>query len=126
MKIVNPIAKRGEDIACKFLINRGYKVIERNFRQRNGEIDIVAIDQADKNDHVLAFVEVKTRTSEKFGTPLEAINNWKLRSLINVAQYYKIIHPKLPEHLRIDAVSVKLTSNGDIEDVKLIKNISGF
>lgn len=115
--------QRGEEIAVKYLQNKGYKVIGRNFRLRNGEIDIIALE--DKNK-VLVFVEVKTRISSQFGSPLEAITPWKLRSIIRTAQYYKHIHPNLPESLRIDAVSVKLFIDYSIDSVEHVENISGF
>lgn len=124
MKIVNPVAKLGEDKACEYLKKLGFKILERNFRKGYGELDIVAIEKA-KNGDVLCFVEVKTRTSSYHGSPLEQINYFKLRSLIKTAQYYKMTHPNLPEPLRIDAVSVIL--NGDkVESVNLTRNISGF
>ncbi|OGH42451.1 MAG: hypothetical protein A3H79_01790 [Candidatus Levybacteria bacterium RIFCSPLOWO2_02_FULL_36_8b] len=124
MKIVNPIAILGEDKACEYLKKLGFKIIERNFRKGYGEIDIVAIDQSEK-EKVLVFVEVKTRTSNSYGSPLEAITYWKLKSLIKTAQYYKMTHRNLPDALRIDAVSVLLNGN-NVESIELTRNISGF
>ena len=120
MRIASPIAREGEEIAVKYLKNLGFKIIDRNFRARNTEIDIVAVHKA-----TLVFVEVKTRTSNQFGTPLEQITYWKLKSLVKAAQYYKITHPKLPDLMRIDAVSVKMFAGENI-NVEHIKNISGF
>ena len=124
MKIVNPIAILGEDKACEYLKKLGFKIIERNFRKGYGETDIVAIDQSEK-EKVLVFVEVKTRTSNSYGSPLEAITYWKLKSLIKTAQYYKMTHRNLPDALRIDAVSVLLNGN-NVESIELTRNISGF
>lgn len=123
MRIVNPIASFGESKACEYLRNNGYKIIERNFRKGYGEIDIIAIDPSASSGQVLVFIEVKTRTSNQFGSPLEAITYWKLKSLVKTAQYYKMIHPKLPDSLRIDAVSVILFGN-QTEKIDHIKNIS--
>lgn len=120
MKIVNKTAQLGESKACEYLKKNGYKIIERNFRKGYGEIDIIAIE----ND-TLVFVEVKTRTSDFFGEPFESINYYKLRSLIKTAEFYKMINPNLPKNLRIDAISVKIT-NRVINEIKHIKNISGF
>ncbi len=120
MKIVNPIAILGEDKACEYIKKLGFKILERNFRKGYGEIDIVALDK-----DILVFVEVKTRTSNQFGTPLEAITYWKLKSLIKTAEFYKLTHPKLPESLRIDAVSIILSGN-EVQNIELTKNISGF
>lgn len=126
MKIVNPIARLGEEKAVEFLKKIGYKIIDRNFRRGYGEIDIVAIDPSAGSRQILVFVEVKTRTSNQYGSPLEAITFWKLKSLVKTAQYYKMTHPKLPDSLRIDAVSVVLSSDNKIESIELTKNISGF
>ena len=124
MKIVNPIAILGENKACEYLKKLGFKIIERNFRKGYGEIDIVAIDIIEK-EKVLVFIEVKTRTSNSYGSPLEAITYWKLKSLIKTAQYYKMTHRNLPDALRIDAVSVLLNGN-NVESIELTRNISGF
>ena len=120
MIIANPIGKLGEDKACEYLRKLGFKILERNYRKTYGEIDIIALDK-----DVLTFIEVKTRTSNLFGSPLESITPWKLKSLVKTAQYYKMTKPNLPESLRIDAVSVMLS--GDVvENIELTKNISGF
>jgi putative endonuclease len=103
MRIVNPKAVLGEDLAEKYLKSKGYKILERNFRKGYGEIDIIAL-----KDDTLVFVEVKTRTSTKFGTPFEAISPFKLKALERTALFYKNLHPELPSALRIEAVSVLL------------------
>ncbi len=118
----NPIGIQGEDKAEKYLKSQRYHIVERNFRTRNGEIDIIAIDKSEK-EPVLCFVEVKSRTSNQFGTPLEAITPWKIRFLIRAAQFYKISHKGLPDALRIDAVSVQLDGS-NTEKIELLKNIT--
>lgn len=119
MKIANPLAREGEEIAAKYLQKLGFKIIDRNFRGRNTELDIVAV-----KDNTLVFVEVKTRTSDKFGTPFEQIAYWKLKSLVKAAQFYKLTHKNLPELMRIDAISVQYNFEGPRVDH--IQNISGF
>lgn len=126
MKIVNPTAKLGEDKASEYLKKNGFKIIGRNFRKGYGEIDVIAIDSSNSKEKTLVFIEVKTRKSNSFGSPLEAITPWKLKSLIRAAQFYKLIHPNLPNNMRIDAVSVNLSSNNEVENIEHIKNISGF
>lgn len=121
MKISNPTARRGEEIASHYLQKKGYKIIERNFRKGYGELDIIAVYKG-----VLVFVEVKTRTSQEFGSPLEAIAPWKLRALIKTVQFYKMTHRNLPEQMRIDAISVMLFPGGEEEKVEHVENISGF
>lgn len=126
MKISNPTGKLGEEKACEYLKKLGFKIIERNFRRGYGEIDIVALDpSAGSGQVVLVFIEVKTRTSNQFGTPFEGITYWKLKSLIRMAHYYKISHRNLPESLRIDGIAVILDGN-EVQNIELIKNISGF
>lgn len=121
MRINQATGKTGEDLAENFLKENGFRVIEKNFNGRYGEIDIIALDQ-----DTLVFVEVKTRTSSQFGNPLEAITFWKLKTLIKTAQFYKLTHQNLPESLRIDAVAVELFPNGELKNIEHVKNISGF
>lgn len=118
MRIVNPIAIQGEDIAVMYLRKKGYTVLERNFRKQYGEIDIIAV----YND-VLIFIEVKTRTSAEFGTGLEAISPWKIKSVMRTGQLYKLIHPTLPENLRLDAIAILLSRNGEAPSIEHIENI---
>ncbi len=115
--------KRGEDAAVAYLKKEGFQILDRNFRIRGGEIDIIAIDATD-GEAVLAFIEVKTRSSTEFGTPLEAITSWKLRALIKTAQFYKLKHPRLPDLMRIDAVAVSVDRETGNSTITLVKNIS--
>lgn len=75
--------KRGEDLACEELVRRGYAILERRFRTRFGEIDIVARD-----GDIIAFVEVKARSNGRFGTPLESITWQKQQRLGRMAAQY--------------------------------------
>lgn len=125
MKISNPLAREGEEIAAKYLQKLGFKIIDRNFRGRNTELDIVAVQPSTGSGQAtLVFVEVKTRSSDKFGTPFEQIAYWKLKSLIKAAQFYKLTHKNLPELMRIDAISVQYSYKGP--QVEHLQNISGF
>lgn len=118
MRIVNPIGKKGEDLACEYLIKKGYTILERNYRKSYGEIDIIAT-----KNNILVFIEVKTRTSNKFGTPLESVTPWKLQSLLKTAQYYSMVHARLPKELRIDAISI-LLGQGKEPIIEHIENVS--
>ncbi|MDP3998072.1 MAG: YraN family protein [bacterium] len=115
-----PLGKYGEELAVKYLKSKGYKTIEQNFRSRVGEIDIIALSGS-----TLVFVEVKTRSSEKYGPPEEAIGPWKIKSITRTAQFYKMLHPKLPDSLRIDAVLVELSPTGVVKRLEHLENISG-
>lgn len=125
MKFSSSVGVNGEEIAAKFLQKKGFRIIERNFSKRYGEIDIVALDCSNK-EQILVFVEVKTRKSKEFGSPLEAITSWKLKSLVRTAEYYKLTHSKLPEQLRVDAVGIKLNDFNEIEQIEHVESITGF
>lgn len=120
MIISNPVARIGEEIATKYLKKNGFKIIERNFRKGYGEIDIVSV-----HDNILVFVEVKTRTTNLYGGAIEAISYGKLQKLIRTCEYYKLLHPKLPESMRIDAVLIDLENN-EAKNIQHVENISGF
>jgi len=120
MIISNPTARFGEDIATNYLKQKGYKIIERNFRKGYGEIDIVSI-----HGNILVFVEVKTRATGLYGGAIEAISYSKLQKLIRTCEYYKMLHPKFPESMRIDAILIDL-ENGEAKTIRHIENISGF
>lgn len=77
------LGKHGEDFAAAILAEQGYTITERNYRCKIGEIDIIA----EKEDE-LCFVEVKTRRSERFGRPAEAVNGEKQKQLRRVASWY--------------------------------------
>src|SRR5258708_2422751 len=110
---------RGEDIAVSYLQKKGFQIIERNFRIRGGEIDIIAIE-----GDTLVFIEVKARLSTEYGSPFEAITPWKLKSVIKTAQFYKMKHRELPEALRIDAIGIKFFDSGGKEfEVEHLRNV---
>lgn len=115
MKSVGQI---GEDLAAKYLSKAGYKIIERNYRIRGGEIDIIALD-----GNTLVYIEVKTRTSHTFGLPEESVTIPKLNFLIRAAKFYRNCRRNLPAGERIDVVAIDMTGNKP--QIKLIKN-AGF
>ena len=78
-----------EQRATEYLIDNGYSILERNFRNKTGEIDIIA-----ENDSTIAFVEVKTRSSKSASMPREAVDNRKQRKIILTALMYLQTHPK--------------------------------
>lgn len=120
------LGKQGEQFAVEFLASNGLQVIDRNFRIRGGEIDIIAIEtDPQTREQTLVFLEVKTRSSSDLGDPLEAIKYYKMRAIIKTTQFYKLKHPKLPDLMRIDAVSVLVNDEGQLMDIEHIKNITG-
>lgn len=93
----------GEQIATEFLQGQGYWIEERNYRVRQGEVDIIAWDGA-----TLVFVEVKTKSNAGFGHPEEMVDARKQRTLTQVAMVY--VQQKQVEHtaLRFDVIAVHL------------------
>jgi putative endonuclease len=107
----------GEKLANRYLVEHGYRVIETNYRCRDGEIDIVA-----SKDDCLVFVEVRTKRSHFFGTPEESITATKKEHLRAVANRYRETHTDLPSSWRIDLVAVELGRTGQIQRIELIEN----
>ncbi len=104
-----------EEIACHILADKGYKIIDRNFRSRFGEIDIVAT-----HEDCLKFIEVKARTSLVFGSPEEAVTKSKLDKIIKTAEYYSLLHKGLSKKLRIEVVALEF-GDGQLTRSKIIK-----
>lgn len=109
----------GENIACEYLINHHYTILERNFQKRYGELDIVAV-----KDNILVFIEVKTRIGHAFGLPEEAVTPRKLREVKHTALYYKMLHPELPESLRIDVIGIELDQDYNLVRFNHIPNVT--
>ena len=114
MKDSRIIGKRGEDIAVKALKKKKYKILERNFRCKQGEIDIIAEDSGG----TLCFVEVKARSSNAYGTPEEVVNKHKQRRLTEAAYVYLQKNRLELRDMRFDIVSVDLGSG----ETRILKN----
>ncbi|KQO60214.1 YraN family protein [Curtobacterium sp. Leaf261] len=108
------IGRRGEEIAANWLVARGMRILERNWRCRDGEVDIVALDS-----DVVVLVEVKTRTGPVGGHPFEAITPRKVARLRRLAVRWCAEYPSAgPRRIRLDAVAVHL--HDDAEQVEHI------
>ncbi len=117
-----PLSRRergalGEKIALDFLVERGFSILERNFRCREGEIDIIA-----RQEDCLVFIEVRARSSSNMGTPEESITPAKGQRLVALAQTYLQIHEDLPAQWRIDVVAIDMDRQGKPSRVELIEN----
>ena len=95
----------GEDLAVKFLLRRGYRIIDRNFYARQGEIDIIAKDKKG-----LAFIEVKTRNTPDLGYPAEAVTPIKTHRIRKTALYYLMKNRLTDTPYRFEVVSILKTS----------------
>jgi len=107
----------GEKLAADFLKKRGYKIIQRNFRCREGEIDIIV-----QKDECLVFVEVRTKKNTAFGTPEESVTLSKREKLISLADAYIQACNKPPQSWRIDVVAVELTPDHRVSRLEHIEN----
>ena len=106
------LGKHGEDLACRELRRRGYAIVARRYRTRHGEIDIVARDGG-----VLVFVEVKTRSSDRFGAPLAAVTPLKQRRLTRMALDYLARSHTNGVPCRFDVVSVAMAERRAVVEV---------
>ena len=111
------LGKWGEDTAVRFLKNKGYLVLETNYRCRWGEIDIVAVEEGQ-----LVFVEVRTRRGNEFGTPEESITPAKSRRLMVTAQIYLKEHGQEELDWRVDVIAIHLGSRRRLERVEHIRH----
>jgi len=100
----NELGKQGELIACQFLQEKGFEIVETNFRLEKDEIDIIA-----KDGGILVFVEVKTRSTDYFGEPEIAVGAKKEEFLIRAAENY-LISNNLDLEIRFDIISIVLNS----------------
>ena len=129
----------GEDYAVTLLKKNGYQILQRNYKSKIGEIDIIAIDPSTRSpkaqggpsvtssgssgsesDGTLVFVEVKTRWSRKYGKPEEAVTKKKLAKIKIVGQQYHRTYENLPKKLRIDVVAIEV-EKGKVASAKIIK-----
>jgi len=105
------LGRKGEELATRFLKEKGWKILLRNVRLSFGEIDILAEDGED-----LVVVEVKTRASLEFGQPAEAVDYEKKRKLWQLAQLLSQQNPT--KNIRIDVVAIKIGKKPQIEHIK--------
>jgi putative endonuclease len=109
------VGRTGEDAAVQYLLQRGYCILERNYRCRFGEIDLVARD-----GDTLTFIEVKTRRSRTFGPAAAAVTHTKQRHLIKASQMYMVQHGKRDDLCRFDVVTIDM--DGQESRIELIKD----
>jgi len=108
------LGREGEDRAARFLTKQGYRILERNYSTRSGEIDLIAL-----HDGAVVFVEVKTRTSDAFGAPELAVTPRKQQRMVKTALAY-IKYKKLHQvPCRFDVVAISTAAE---QDVELIQN----
>lgn len=99
----NELGRLGEDLAAEYMVEKGWYIRERDWRFRGTDIDLICIDE---DDTILVFVEVKTRSSDEYGRPEEAVDASKRRNIMNAATAYMTMHRKENRYMRFDIISV--------------------
>lgn len=108
------LGRAGEDTALDFLQKSGFKILERNYKCRYGEIDIIA-----EHKSIIAFIEVKTRKNISFGVPQMAVDFRKQRQISKAAMQYIKVKKVVNTPLRFDVVAITLADNTTkIEHIK--------
>lgn len=109
------LGRKGEQLAVEYLQQAGFRILDRNYRCADGEIDIVAAE-----GRVLVACEVKTRSDVRYGAPIEAVTAQKLRRLRRLAVRWVVAHGVIFDELRVDIVGIVLSPAGDcsIEHVR--------
>jgi putative endonuclease len=110
---------RGERIAEKWLERKGWRVIQRRFRDGHRDLDLIA-----ERDGTVAFVEVKARSGEQFGTPIEAVDWRKKRELVRSARMWISRHGRFGESYRFDVIGVLISP--DHVFVRHVENAFGI
>lgn len=101
----NELGELGEDLAVEELEKNGYEIVERNWRYKKAEIDIIA-----RKDEVLAIVEVKTRSSDYFGDPQDFVNTKKIKMLVEAVNEY-VNSKDLEVEVRFDIMAIIINEN---------------
>ncbi len=101
----------GEEFVAKRLISRGYRILDRKWRIKEGEIDLVALS----NSGEIIFIEVKTRSSAAYGDPLESVTEAKAHRIQRLALAWLATHQRLGASYRIDVAGVLLLRSGEIQ-----------
>ncbi|MBS1729322.1 MAG: YraN family protein [Bacteroidetes bacterium] len=94
---------KGEEMASVYLTKRGFQILEKNWRHKHWEVDLIASSK--KN--ILHFIEIKTRTTMKYGYPEESIGKKKMDNLRNAAEEYQYLHPEW-KYIQFDVLAILL------------------
>ena len=111
------IGSLGEDIAKNYLNQIGYTVLERNFRCKVGEIDIIG-----KDGDYICFIEVKSRYGKLYGNPCESVNYSKRLKIYKAANIYIMRKKLFKFNFRFDVIEIIFNTYNDVPSIKLIKD----
>ncbi|MFU7516133.1 YraN family protein [Clostridium sp. HCS.1] len=111
------IGSYGEDLAIDYLKNKGYTIVARNFRNRNGEIDLIC-----KYLDIIIFIEVKSRYSYHFGLPRESVTYFKQKKIIYISKYFLYKYKLLNYNCRFDVIEIYFNKNNNSYFIEHIKD----
>ncbi|MEG0296032.1 MAG: YraN family protein [Clostridium sp.] len=109
------IGKYGEDLACRYLESKNYTILDRNYRNRFGEIDIICF-----HEDTIIFLEVKSRYTSKFGKGRYSVNSIKQKNIIKLSTYYIHFKNLYNNFFRFDVIEVELNIKKDIYNINHI------
>lgn len=108
----------GEQLASEYLLKNKFQIIERNYFSRWGELDIIA-----EKNNILVFVEVKTRKSNEYGNPYEAVQYFKIKHILRTIKHYILSLNLYQKKCRLDVISVELNSNNTLNKLRHYENL---
>jgi putative endonuclease len=111
------LGKQGEEIARHYLQTIGYRILEQNYQCPLGEIDLIAED-----GETIAFIEVKTRTSHRYGLPQLAVGWKKQMKLKQLAWYYLVHQQRMKSPCRFDVIAITFSRGEGTPTIELIQN----
>lgn len=112
MAIQQELGQQGEDIAAGYLLQKGYEILDRNWRSRRREIDLIVY-----KDGLLVFVEVKCRSPRFWAEPCRAVGRTKQQRLVKAAHAY-VMQKNLSWEVRFDVISVVLRNPVEVEHIE--------
>ena len=113
------LGRRGEDLAVVELVRCGYQIVERNWRCRSGEVDVVA-----RRSQAVHFFEVRTRRGREYGTPEESLTPAKQRRMMNVARTYLADHDLYDVDWRLGLVAIEMDRAGRLLRLEVYDSIA--
>ena len=121
MKTNKEVGFWGEEIAAAYLIRKGYSIVDQNFYTSEDEIDLIALRE-ENEEQVLIFVEVKTRTSEKFGYPEEAISQKKWNHILKAMDRYLLDQSEYDDW-QVDVIAIQQLNEDETPDIVHFENV---
>ena len=106
-----------ENIAATYLLSNGYSILDRNYRNKFGEVDIIC-----QKDNIIIFVEIKSRYTNSFGSPLESVSCHKQKKIILLSKFY-ILYKKLSDfNIRYDVIEIYLNHLNNTYEVNHLED----